>query len=252
VPRSLLLEGILSEDTEAARAQVWAFDHATVAGEVGRGLGRLIDATQRKVPLVKPFAEIVSGELSRLAPSDAVRHARDDNLILPIQPDHWRAAKLGRILSHFSLRFAAEPSEAELFDLCLEAEARAVALLTSAHPIRKGGKDADAWLVDARGEVKPGVHTADAFTGTSVTDLSRYACAQHPDRQVGYRAQCRQHRRGAGTQRSRSIVKHAAIRGAAFKPCEMKLPIGLFGTKLLTTAIHVYAAGLRRRLLRRP
>jgi hypothetical protein len=153
VPSSLLLEGILSEVPEAARAQVWAFDHATVAGEVGRGLGRLIDAAQRKVPLVKPFAEIVSGELSRLAPSDAVRHARDDNLILPIEPDHWRAAKLGRILSHFNLRFAAEPSEAELFDLCLEAEARAVALLTSAHPIRKG---------------------ADAFTGTSVTDLSRY------------------------------------------------------------------------------
>jgi len=174
VPRSLLLEGILSEDPEAARAQVWAFDHATVVGEVGRGLGRLIDAAQRKLPLVKPVAEIVSGQLSRLAPSDAVRHARDDNLILPIEPDHWRAAKLGRILRHFNLRFAAEPSEAELVDLCLEAEARAVALLTSAHPIRKGEKDADAWLVDGRGEVKRGVHTADAFSGTSVTDLSRY------------------------------------------------------------------------------
>ena len=137
MPRSLLLEGILSEDPEAARAQVWAFDHATVVGEVGRGLGRLIDAAQRKLPLVKPFAEIVSGQLSRLAPSDAFRHARDDNLILPIEPEHWRAAKLGRILSHFNLRFAAEPSEAELVDLCLEAEARAVALLASAHPVRK-------------------------------------------------------------------------------------------------------------------
>ncbi len=153
MPRSLLLEGILSEDAEAARAQVWAFDHATVAGEVGRGLGRLIAAAQRKLPLVKPFAEIVAGELLQLAPSDAVRHARDDDLILPIEPDHWQAAKLGRILSHFNLRFTAEPSEAELFDLCLGAEARAVALLASAHPIRKG---------------------TDPFTGTSVTDLSRY------------------------------------------------------------------------------
>jgi hypothetical protein len=153
VPRSLLLEGILSEDPEATRAQVWAFDHATVVGEVGRGLGRLLDAAQRKRPRVKPFAEIVAGELSLLAPSDAVRHARDDNLILPIEPEHWRAAKLGRILNHFNLRFAAEPTEAELVDLCLEAEARAVALLASARPIRKG---------------------AETFTGTSVTDLSRY------------------------------------------------------------------------------
>ena len=92
MPRSLLLEGILSEDPKATRAQVWAFDHATVVGEVGRGLGRLIDAAQRKLPLVKPFAEIVSGQLSRLAPSDAFRHARDDNLILPIEPDHCRSA----------------------------------------------------------------------------------------------------------------------------------------------------------------
>lgn len=153
MPSSLLLEGILSEDPEAARAQVWAFDHATVLGEVGRGLGRLIDAAHRKLPIVKPVAEIVSGGLSQLAPADAVRHARDDGLILPIEADHWRAAKLGRILSHFNLRFAAEPSEAELFDLCLEAEARAVALLTSAHRIRKG---------------------TDPFTGTSVADLSRY------------------------------------------------------------------------------
>ncbi len=96
-----------TEDAEAVRAQVWAFDHATVGGEVNRRLLR----AQKEVPL------------------DALRHARDDGLAIPMVQDDWRAAKLARMLKHFGLRFDGMPTSAELLDLCLEAEEKAVALL---------------------------------------------------------------------------------------------------------------------------
>lgn len=85
-----------------------------------------------------------------------MRHARDDDLILPIEAGDWQAAKLSRILRHLDLGFAASPSEAELVDLCLQAEARAVALLTR---------------LEGAGRAKQGV---EPFTGSSVLDLSRY------------------------------------------------------------------------------
>ena len=111
--------GIGSEDAEAARGQVWAYDHATVLSEVGRKVMRT----------------------AAMSPSDAVRHARDDGMILPIEPDDWRAAKLARLLRHFGLSFTAEPSAEELLALCLEGEERAVALLRQLQGPRKGSKD---------------------------------------------------------------------------------------------------------------
>jgi hypothetical protein len=156
VTRSLLLNGILAEDPEAARAQVWAFDHATVTGEIGRRVQQLADHASRKLPLIEPLAGVIGSGFSQSAPSDPVRHARDDELILPIKPDHWRAAKLGRILNHFNLRFAAAPSEAELVHLCLEAEARAVTLLRSL-----------AGSTSTKKGMEP-------FNGSSLTELSRW------------------------------------------------------------------------------
>ena len=105
--RSRLLDGLRTEDAEAVRAQVWAFDHATVGGEVNRRVLR----AQKEVPL------------------DALRHARDDGLAIPMVQDDWRAAKLARMLKHFGLRFDGIPTSAEVLDLCLEAEEKAVALL---------------------------------------------------------------------------------------------------------------------------
>jgi hypothetical protein len=46
-------------------------------------------------------------------------------------------------------------------------------------------------------------------------------------------ARCGYHGRCGRTQRPRSIVKHAAIRCAAFKPFEMELPISLLGAETL-------------------
>ncbi|GGF00962.1 hypothetical protein GCM10011611_03190 [Aliidongia dinghuensis] len=132
--RTFLLQGILAENADAARAHVWTFDRATVFGEIKNRLWR------------------GGGSV----PRDPIRHARDDDLILPIEPDDWRAAKLGRILKHLGLGFSGPPSEAELVDLCLQAEARAVALL--------------ARLEGPGAAKKDGV----PFSGKSVLDLSRY------------------------------------------------------------------------------
>jgi len=132
--RSLLLDGILAEDADAARAHVWTFDHAAVLGE----------ARRRFLP----------GAGS--APKNAIRHARRDGLIRSIEPNDWRAAKLSRILRHLDLRFDASPSEAELVELCLQAEARAVALLKR---------------LQGRGNPKKGI---EPFAGDSVVDLARF------------------------------------------------------------------------------
>ena len=132
--RSVFLDGILSEDAEAARAHVWTFDHASVIGEARR--------------------RIFQGE--KAAPTDPVRHARDDGLMLPIEPDDWRAAKLARILQHLNLKFSGAPSEAEVVDLCMQAETRVVALLAQ---------------LEGPGCVKRGV---EPFTGGSILELSRY------------------------------------------------------------------------------
>jgi hypothetical protein len=156
VPRSVLLEGILTENAEAARAQVWTFDHSTVLGEITKRVPRLADEASRRVPLIEPLTRFLPTSFSERAPNDPFRHARDDNLILPITPTDWRAAKLGRLLGHFDLRFTSAPSEAALLDLCLEAEARAVALLT-----RLAGP----------GRSKKGVAP---FEGGSVLDLAQY------------------------------------------------------------------------------
>lgn len=80
---SILLAGILAEEADAARAHVWTFDHATVFGEIQR--------------------RVTNG--SNALPTDPIRHACDDNLMLPTEPNDWRAAKLSRILRHFDLRF---------------------------------------------------------------------------------------------------------------------------------------------------
>ena len=88
--------------------------------------------------------------------SDAVRHARDDGLILPIEPDDWRAAKLARVLRHFGLSFTAEPSAEELLALCLEGEERAVTLLRRLQGLRKGGE------------------SQTAFDGDTVVQLAQY------------------------------------------------------------------------------
>ncbi len=132
--KSVLLEGIIAEDADAARAHVWTFDHATVFGEVQRRVTKGANA----------------------APTDPIRHARDDDLMLPIEPNDWRAAKLCRILSHFDLRFEAQPTEAELVDLCLRAEARAVDLLAR---------------LEGPGKAKNG---SEPFRGGTVLDLSRF------------------------------------------------------------------------------
>lgn len=132
--RSVFLDGILAEDAEAARAHVWTFDHASVVGEARRRVFR--------------------GEES--APIDPIRHARDDRLVLPIEPDDWRAAKLARILEHLNLKFSGAPSEAEVVDLCMQAETRAVALLVR---------------LEGPGHAKKGV---EPFAGGSVLELSRY------------------------------------------------------------------------------
>lgn len=132
--RSLLLDGILAEDADAARAHVWTFDHATVFGEMRR---RFLPGTGS-------------------APKNPIRHARRDGLIRPIEPNDWRAAKLSRILRHLDLRFDASPSEAELVELCLQAEARAVALLKR---------------LQGRGNAKKGI---EPFSGNSVVDLARF------------------------------------------------------------------------------
>lgn len=156
MPRSLLLEGILIEEAEAARAQVWAFDHATVSVEIGRRFLQVADRASQKLPLIGHFAGLPQGAFSKRVPSDPNRHARDDDLILPIGPVEWRAAKLGRILSHFNLGFRSIPSEAELLDLCLRAETHAVELLTR---------------LEGPGHTKKGLQP---FVGNSVLDLSRY------------------------------------------------------------------------------
>ncbi|MEA2755850.1 MAG: hypothetical protein QOJ54_2139 [Aliidongia sp.] len=132
--KSLFLEGVLAEEADAARAHVWTFDHATVFGEVRR--------------------RVTNG--ANTAPIDPIRHARDDDLILPIEPNDWRAAKLSRILWHLDLRFESPPTEAELVDLCLRAETRAVDLLVRL----EGPKNA-----------KKG---SEPFSGGSVLDLSRF------------------------------------------------------------------------------
>lgn len=132
--RSFLLDGILAEDADAVRAHVWTFDHATVLGEVRR--------------------RFLPGAGS--APMNPVRHARRDDLILPIEPNDWRAAKLSRILRHLDLRFDAAPSEAELVDLCLQAEGRSVALLKR---------------LQGRGNLKKRI---EPFQGDSVLDLARF------------------------------------------------------------------------------
>jgi hypothetical protein len=156
VPRSVLLEGVLAENAEAARAQVWSFDHATVIGEITRRLPRLADQASRKLPLIGPLSRFISGAIPECGSNDPIRHAREDDLIIPITPGDWRAAKLGRLLRHFDLRFASAPSDAELLDLCLEAEARAVTSLT-----RLAGP----------GRSKKGVAP---FEGGTVLDLAQY------------------------------------------------------------------------------
>lgn len=116
--RSKLLEGLQVEDAEAARGQVWAFDHATVLGEVNR--------------------RALRGQAE--APSDGIRHARDDGLVIPMDADGWRAAKLARMLKHLGIRFDAAPTGAALLDLCLEAEEKAVTLLARLQGPGKAGK----------------------------------------------------------------------------------------------------------------
>ena len=156
MPYSLLLEGILAEDAEAARVQVWSFDHATVSSEVVRRVSRLAGWISEKLPRAGRSIRGVLSGIPEAVPSDPTRHARDDDLILPIQPDHWRGAKLSRILNHFDLRFGSSPSEGELLDLCLQAEGRAVDLLKR---MAGAGRTAEA--------IPP-------FDGASVADLSRY------------------------------------------------------------------------------
>jgi hypothetical protein len=90
------------------------------------------------------------------APSNAFDHARDDNLILPIDDNGWRLAKLARILSHLDLAFSTTPSEAELVDLCLQAETKAIALLADLEKNRVAK------------------NPADIFRGGTILDLSRH------------------------------------------------------------------------------
>ena len=116
--RSRLLDGLRGENAEAVRGQVWAFDHATVLGEVNRRVLRAAKAV----------------------PADAVRHAREDGLVIPLDDGGWRAAKLARIFRHLGIRFEYPPSAAELLDLCLEAEEKAVALLAKLQGPGKAGK----------------------------------------------------------------------------------------------------------------
>ncbi len=174
MPRSLLLEGILAENPEAARAQVWTFDHATVAREISRRVLRLAEQASQKLPLIDPLIDPLVGSLagsfSQYAPSDSIRHARDDDLILPIGPPDWPAAKLGRILKHFHLAFVEAPSEAELLDLCLEAETRAVALLTR---LAASDRPKNGLLTRFIRSTRP-KGKIDPFQGGSVLDLSRY------------------------------------------------------------------------------
>lgn len=115
---SKLLNGINVENAEAVRGQVWAYDHATVLSEVSR--------------------RVLRGQAE--APSDPIRHGRDDGLLIPLDADGWRAAKLARVLKHFALRFEAAPTRAELLDLCLEAEEKAVTLLAKLQGPGKAGK----------------------------------------------------------------------------------------------------------------
>lgn len=130
--RSILLDGILTEDPEAARLHVWSYDHANVFSELWRR-----GITHKK-----------------MAPKDPIRHAREDGLILPIEPNDWRAAKLNRILNRLGLRFESEPSEAELVDLCLRAEIWSVELLRRLEGKQKSGRE--------------------TFKGDTVLDLSRF------------------------------------------------------------------------------
>ena len=116
--RSKLLDGLRAENVEAVRGQVWAFDHATVLGEVNRRVLR----SQTEMP------------------SDPLRHARDDGLVIPMSADNWRAAKLARMLRHLSIRFDDAPTAAELLDLCLEAEEKAVSLLVQLQGPGKASK----------------------------------------------------------------------------------------------------------------
>ena len=116
--RSKLLEGLQVEDAEAVRGQVWAFDHATVLGEVNR--------------------RVLRGQVE--APTDSIRHARDDGLVIPMDADGWRAAKLARVLKHLGVRFGSAPTGAELLDLCLEAEEKSVTLLSKLQGPGKAGK----------------------------------------------------------------------------------------------------------------
>jgi hypothetical protein len=137
MPRSLLLEGILAEEAEAARAQVWAFDHATVFGEMSRRFLLVADRASEKLQLIRYFTGgVPAAGFSKHLPNNPSRHAREDNLILPIGPDEWRAAKL--------------------LDLCLRAEASAVILLTR---------------LEGPGHAKKG---SDPFVGDSALGLSRY------------------------------------------------------------------------------
>jgi hypothetical protein len=168
--RSLLLEGILAENPEAARGQVWTFDHATVLGETGRHLLRLAEHASQQLPLVEPLLGRLSGSFSKRVPSDPVRHARDDDLILPIEPESWRAAKLGRILRHLELRLTAAPSAAELLDLCLEAERRAAALLTR---LTGPGRLKAGLLARFTRPDRP-KRLIDPFHGHSAIELARY------------------------------------------------------------------------------
>jgi hypothetical protein len=156
VPRSVLLDGIVAENADAARAQVWTFDHATVIHEIGRRVPGLVASASRKLRFVEPIGRFIPAAFSERAPDDPTRHARDDNIILPITSTDWRAAKLSRLLSHFDLRRASTFSEVELLDLCLEAEARAVELMT-----RLAGPGQSK-----RGETP--------FEGTSVVHLAQY------------------------------------------------------------------------------
>ena len=135
--RSRLLDGVRTESAEAVRGQVWAYDHSTVVGELNRRVLRN----------------------SSEAPADAMRHARDDGLVIPMSSDDWRAAKLARVLRHLGLRLSGEPSAAELVDLCLDAEGKAVALLRQLQGPRRFGKGREA------------------FEGRDVSHLAHMSCA---------------------------------------------------------------------------
>ena len=63
--RSILLDGILSENADAARVHDWTFDHASVLAEAQWRIFRANEA----------------------APKDPFRPARDDDLVLPCALD---------------------------------------------------------------------------------------------------------------------------------------------------------------------